>query len=111
MKLLPSASYSRAPFARSTKSGEPPTAFHARTGELTAPGMIALARINRSLDLFTVSIDYSPNAGCDRRCWELADIRSRIRHRFVSLRQIPNLAPRATVRKIAISPSSQEFLV
>src|ERR1700730_6262858 len=87
MKLLPSASYSRAPWARSTKSGEPPTAFHARTGELTAPGMIALARINRSFDLFTGIIDYSLYSGSDRVFWSPACTSNDPRQRIASLRQ------------------------
>jgi hypothetical protein len=34
------------------KSVAPPTAFHARTGELTAPGMTAAARVRSAAEFF-----------------------------------------------------------
>src|ERR1700719_2710106 len=39
-----------APLPLSMKIGAAPTAFHARTGELTAPGILTLARWNSSSD-------------------------------------------------------------
>src|SRR5208282_506484 len=56
MKRLPSASKRYAPAALSTKNGAPPTAFHARTGEFTAPGMFFSARANRSFDFLFETI-------------------------------------------------------
>src|SRR2546422_11203816 len=44
MYSLPSASQTRAPFARAKKRGWPPTALKARTGLLTPPGMTFCAR-------------------------------------------------------------------
>src|SRR5260370_36309137 len=32
------------------KIGAPPTAFHARTGEFTAPGILTVARLKRSFE-------------------------------------------------------------
>ena len=46
----PSTSVSRAPEAERMKRGVPPTARKARTGELTPPGVTALARANRASD-------------------------------------------------------------
>src|ERR1700719_3635651 len=39
-----------APLPLSTKIGAAPTAFHARTGEFTAPGILTLARWKSSSD-------------------------------------------------------------
>src|SRR5215472_2001667 len=50
MKRVPSASNRYAPPALSIKSGPPPTPFHARTGEFTAPGIFICARLSRSSD-------------------------------------------------------------
>src|SRR6266567_224163 len=50
MYFLPSASQMCAPSPRCMKSGCPPTARNARTGELTPPGMTASARLNSSSD-------------------------------------------------------------
>src|ERR1700758_87325 len=52
MKRLPSASVTVAPSPRAMKSVAPPTAFHARTGELTAPGMTAEARARSAAEFF-----------------------------------------------------------
>src|ERR1700722_703282 len=41
-----------APLPLSMKIGAAPTAFHARTGEFTAPGILTLARWNSSSDFF-----------------------------------------------------------
>src|SRR5947199_7129746 len=46
MHSLPSTSQIRAPAARSTKNGWPPTALKARTGELTPPGIRRRASAN-----------------------------------------------------------------
>ncbi len=46
MKTLPSTSRTEEPFARSMKSGVPPTDRNARTGEFTPPGMRSLASVN-----------------------------------------------------------------
>ncbi len=46
MKARPSSSQKRAPSARATNSGEPPTALKARAGLETPPGMTAFARAN-----------------------------------------------------------------
>src|SRR5205814_2144378 len=48
MYSAPSASQRRAPRPRVKKTGSPPTARNARTGELTPPGMLRLARSNSS---------------------------------------------------------------
>src|SRR3990167_6388750 len=47
MKRWSFAAQKKAPWARWTKRGVPPTALKARTGELTPPGITALARSNR----------------------------------------------------------------
>src|SRR5687768_16828108 len=49
MNELPSTSKMRAPDARAMKSGEPPTALKARTGEFTPPGVTRFAR-SKSFD-------------------------------------------------------------
>jgi hypothetical protein len=41
-----------APLPLSMKIGAAPTAFHARTGEFTAPGILTLARLTSSSDFF-----------------------------------------------------------
>src|SRR5437660_4569862 len=51
MYSLPSASQMCAPSPRWMKSGCPPTARNARTGELTPPGITASARLNSCSDL------------------------------------------------------------
>ena len=50
--MLPSASLIVAPLPLSMKIGALPTAFHARTGEFTAPGILTLARLKSSSDFF-----------------------------------------------------------
>src|SRR5579863_4634896 len=50
MKRLPSASKSQAPSPRTIKTGVRPTAFQARTGELTAPGIFFAARAKRAVE-------------------------------------------------------------
>src|SRR6266446_5945140 len=52
MKLLSSASVNIAPSPRAIKSVAPPTAFHARTGEFTAPGIAAAARVRSAVEFF-----------------------------------------------------------
>ncbi|WP_331961629.1 hypothetical protein [Candidatus Binatus sp.] len=47
---MPSASIKVAPLPLSIKIGIAPTAFHARTGEFTAPGILTLARLKSSSD-------------------------------------------------------------
>jgi hypothetical protein len=47
---LPSTSNTDAPTPRSMKTGVPPTALNARTGEFTPPGNSACARSNRLAD-------------------------------------------------------------
>src|SRR5262247_1907298 len=49
---FPSASVIRDPRPRSINFGAPPTAFHARTGLLTPPGIFSRARLKNCLDLF-----------------------------------------------------------
>ena len=51
MNDRPSSSSKRAPAARATNRGDPPTALNARTGLDTPPGMTAFARSNSSSDL------------------------------------------------------------
>src|SRR5690242_12979946 len=63
MYSLPSTSQTRAPLARLTKNGCPPTARNARTGEFTPPGMYFSASSKSSLDFecisdLTVSLGY-----------------------------------------------------
>src|SRR5712691_11485117 len=53
MKVLPSTSTSRAPYARLMKRGDPPTDLKARTGLSTPPGRIRCARANRRRDRST----------------------------------------------------------
>src|SRR5581483_2063803 len=48
MYSFPSTSQMRAPFARSTKNGSPPTLRNARTGEFTPPGIIFCAAAKSS---------------------------------------------------------------
>src|SRR6266550_3263140 len=50
MYSVPSTSQIRAPSARATKNGSPPTLRNARTGELTPPGMRSCARVKSSDD-------------------------------------------------------------
>src|SRR5687767_10653281 len=50
MYSLPSTSKTRAPFARSTKNGFPPTPRKARTGEFTPPGIHFRASAKSSSD-------------------------------------------------------------
>src|SRR5208337_3707419 len=50
MYSLPSTSQMRAPLARLTKNGWPPTARNARTGELTPPGIYFSASANNLSD-------------------------------------------------------------
>src|SRR6185437_2268602 len=55
MYSLPSTSHTRAPFARFTKNGCPPTARNARTGEFTPPGMYFSASSKSSFDFECIS--------------------------------------------------------
>src|SRR5579862_9006536 len=50
MKRLPSESTKLAPLACAINSGVSSTAFHARTGELTAPGIVRRARSNNAFE-------------------------------------------------------------
>src|SRR5580692_2707182 len=50
--MLPSASVIVAPLPLAMKIGAASTAFHARTGEFTAPGILTLARWKSSFDFF-----------------------------------------------------------
>ncbi len=50
MYALPSTSQMREPSALRMKSGVPPTAWKARTGEFTPPGISRRARANSSSD-------------------------------------------------------------
>src|SRR5439155_13331804 len=53
MYVRPSTSVRRAPAARATKKGVPPTARNARTGEFTPPGSTAFARSKSSCERLT----------------------------------------------------------
>jgi hypothetical protein len=46
----------RGPFPLSTNTGVPPTPLKARTGELTPPGILFLARLNSSSCLAIAAI-------------------------------------------------------
>ena len=50
MYLFPSSSHINAPLAFLINGGVPPTDLKARTGELTPPGIICLARLNNFTD-------------------------------------------------------------
>src|SRR6218665_1219718 len=56
MKRWSLASQKYAPRARLTKRGVPPTALKARTGEVTPPGMSALARSNSGMFRSVISV-------------------------------------------------------
>jgi hypothetical protein len=55
------------------KIGAAPTAFHARTGEFTAPGIVTLARLKSSSEIFREVIAIPEHSGpietniCDRK--------------------------------------------
>src|SRR5439155_25509224 len=53
--MLPSASVSRAPCPETINRGVPPTAWNARTGEFTPPGVTVRARSNSAWEIAAVT--------------------------------------------------------